>query len=975
MESARRVRTEASAPLRSYPTRRRVLPAARSLLAVVIFLALYGVEARTQSPGAPVIAAARELAPTALRGPDRGLLAGLLALLAIQLALIAALARTSAIRRRTSEALSEKTEELDRYFTSSLDLLCIADTSGRFQRLNPEWEKVLGYSIAELEGRRFLDYVHPDDLPSTLDTISRLDAQEEIHNFTNRYRCKDGSYRWIEWRSKPLGSIIYAAARDITDRIDAEERLRRSDERFNLAMLAVNDGIWDWNIRDGSVYFDSRYYSLSGYKPDEFPHRFDEFQSRVHPDDVDRVLAEARAHLEGSIPIFDVEFRFRRKDGSWMWIRGRGKGVARDDMNRIIRMVGTHTDVTDRKLAEEQLRQANLVVENSPAVLFRWRPEDWRTLMVSANVVQFSCAPEDLLSGRIPFASLIHPEDLKRVEREVREHTEAGLDRFEQTYRLVAPDGSVHWVDDRTKVVRDHGGRVLEYQGILLDITDRKKMAADLERSLNFQRALLDAVPVAVFYKDREAKYQGCNKVFAEIMGVTSEGIRGKTVQELWPGDMAETYHSKDLEIMDAPGRQTYEYRIRDLNGVERPVIFSKDVFRDERGEVAGIVGAFLDITERRRAEQGLEALNATLEQRIGDRTRELAEMNTSLAASNADLKKTLEDLHETQDSLVRSEKHAALGQLVAGFAHELNTPLGAILSSNRSLALLIETRLRDASRSVARMDPKVIEWFDARLRTSLGSRTQLEEPSRLRPRRLALESRLAAFGRPVSKNLEETILDLRLDEDERLFRLAADHPDIEEAIESLAVMVSIKTMSSVIAAAADKCADVVSALLFYSRKDEPAVAPSKVAVAKELDGLLDRCAAKLRLGVRVTKEYQCPGFVPGDRVTLNQVWMNLLTNALQAMEYRGVLGLSLEESGPFVAVSVRDTGPGVPAELREKIFEPFFTTKKSGEGTGLGLDLCRRIVERHGGRIELESEPGNTVFRVLLPRWDAAEG
>ena len=97
--------------------------------------------------------------------------------------------------KSAQEALREKTEELDQYFSTSLDLFCIADTQGYFRRLNPEWEKSLGYSLAELEGRRFLDFVHPDDLQETLRAVADLSAQKTVLNFTNRYRHRDGTYR------------------------------------------------------------------------------------------------------------------------------------------------------------------------------------------------------------------------------------------------------------------------------------------------------------------------------------------------------------------------------------------------------------------------------------------------------------------------------------------------------------------------------------------------------------------------------------------------------------------------------------------------------------------------------------------------------------------------------------------------------------------------------------------------------------
>ncbi len=132
-------------------------------------------------------------------------------------------------RTRAEALLREKQEELDRYFSTSLDLLCIADIDGHFIRLNPEWEKVLGYPIAELEGTLFLDYVHPDDLKATLAAVATLAGQNEVRSFENRYRRRDSSYAWIEWRARPVGNRIYAVARDITERKRIEQALRATN--------------------------------------------------------------------------------------------------------------------------------------------------------------------------------------------------------------------------------------------------------------------------------------------------------------------------------------------------------------------------------------------------------------------------------------------------------------------------------------------------------------------------------------------------------------------------------------------------------------------------------------------------------------------------------------------------------------------------------------------------------------------------
>lgn len=137
-----------------------------------------------------------------------------------------AIVRDVTARKQAETALRAKTEELDHYFTNSLDLLCIADTDGVFRRLNPEWERTLGYPLCEMEGRQFLDFVHPEDVVATLEVMRQLASGQPVANFTNRYRHRDGSYRWIEWRSYPEKNRIYAVARDVTARKQAEEALR-----------------------------------------------------------------------------------------------------------------------------------------------------------------------------------------------------------------------------------------------------------------------------------------------------------------------------------------------------------------------------------------------------------------------------------------------------------------------------------------------------------------------------------------------------------------------------------------------------------------------------------------------------------------------------------------------------------------------------------------------------------------------------
>ena len=162
-------------------------------------------------------------------------------------------------RKRAELALRHKTEELDRFFSLALDLLSIVSLDGYFVRLNNQWEKMLGYPLAELEGSRFLDYVHDDDLENTLQTLTQAKTGKAILNFVNRYRCYDGSYRWIEWRSVTHGHLIYAAARDITERKQTEAELRASRAYYQGILADQTDLICRF-LPDGQLTFVNQAY-------------------------------------------------------------------------------------------------------------------------------------------------------------------------------------------------------------------------------------------------------------------------------------------------------------------------------------------------------------------------------------------------------------------------------------------------------------------------------------------------------------------------------------------------------------------------------------------------------------------------------------------------------------------------------------------------------------------------------------------
>ncbi|MDY7013343.1 MAG: ATP-binding protein, partial [Cyanobacteriota bacterium] len=188
------------------------------------------------------------------------------------------------------------------------------------------------------------------------------------------------------------------------------------------------------------------------------------------------------------------------------------------------------------------------------------------------------------------------------------------------------------------------------------------------------------------------------------------------------------------------------------------------------------------------------------------------------------------------------------------------------------------------------------------------------------------------------------------------------------QILDTVYQLASVRESAQTISTATDKAAKVVFALKTYVRCD-PSAEKIVAKVTEGLETVLTLYHNQLKHKVEVIRRYEdnLPAIAcyPDE---LNQVWTNIIHNALQAMDHRGTLTLEVWQQDRHLCVSITDSGPGIPLEIQDKIFQPFFTTKPAGEGSGLGLDIVGKIVEKHQGRIELESAPGRTTFRIWLP-------
>jgi PAS domain S-box-containing protein len=295
--------------------------------------------------------------PKTLWSEYRGWVLGALIVFLGQTLLVVGLLVQRNLKRKAELSARQKTEELDQFFNVNLDILGIANTNGDFLRLNPAAERILGYTREELMAKRFLDFVHPDDLDRTREAVSTLASQQKIASFENRYRCKDGTYRWLQWSSAPAGNLIYAAARDVTDRKRAEEALRQRNQYIETVLEQAPIGFAVHTIDDGVARFVSaRFEEIYGVQRGALDSHYT-FFDKIWPNHPD-LRDEIRQRVVADMAPGDAH-RMRWENIPVPLCSGETRYITAINIPVLDQnlMVSTVQDVTEKVRAEEELRR------------------------------------------------------------------------------------------------------------------------------------------------------------------------------------------------------------------------------------------------------------------------------------------------------------------------------------------------------------------------------------------------------------------------------------------------------------------------------------------------------------------------------------------------------------------------------------------------------------------------------------------
>jgi PAS domain S-box-containing protein len=496
------------------------------------------------------------------------------------------------------------------------------DLEGRFTFGNQGFCESLGKPLDQIIGKTDFDFFPPDLADKYRRDDARVHASGTVFETTEDHVTTAGQRLFVQVVKAPIFDARGQVAGtqgifwDLTAHKRAEEELRKSRERFELAVQGSQDGLWDWDLTTDEVYYSPRYKAMLGYEDYEFPNRRGEWEERVHPNDLDRVQSEMRAHFKSHESLSWVEFRMRHKDGSYRWIRSRAF-VLREPTGRVYRIAGSHEDITDRKNAEEELAQErhllHTLMDNLPDAIYF---TDTTPRFIRANK-----ALTDLMGLDDPAQAVgktyfdYFPEEVARL------FTEVDLEIIRTGHPIVAKerpaprrDGRIIWFSTTKMPLRDREGNIIGLFGVSRDITQRKQEEIALRESEERYRSVIAAMQDGIVLLDADGSIRACNASAERILGLSADQMMGRTpLDPRWGAIREDGSPFPDEARPPVVTLRTGQSCSNVIMGVHKPdgsltwlSVNSQPLFDPDGTTLAGVVACFADVTDRRRTEEAL---------------------------------------------------------------------------------------------------------------------------------------------------------------------------------------------------------------------------------------------------------------------------------------------------------------------------------------------------------------------------------
>ena len=849
------------------------------------------------------------------------------------------------------------------------DGVIVGDLQGNVTYWNSAALRMHGYTSAAEARRHLSEYADVfvltradgEIVPFDQWPLARLARGEAVAGFEAAVTRTDAGLRRVLQYD---GAAIVADAgrpqvmltvRDVTEQRLAEGAAAEAQSHLRQLIESLPQLVWTCRGSDGACdYASPQFVRYTGVPPERL--RDAGWVEQVHPDDRVRMGADwGQALATGRA--YQSEYRLKGADGAYRWFAGRAVPV-RDPSGRVSRWFGTSTDVHDARLAAEARAVLAAIVEHSTDAIVGKSLDGTITSWNRAAHRMFGYAADEAIGRNVV---MLLPADRPHEERDImaRIHAGQGIEHFES--RRVARDGEVIDVSLTISPIRDPVGRVVGASKIARNITARLAADRAVRTSYGLLRAMVEGIDDPIYLKGRDGRYLLGNAALGRAMGRPLSAVIGETADHVFGPDRATAMRESDRQVIDGGATLTYEEAIAVHDG-PRHYLTTKAPYRDADGQVVGILGISRDVTPLKSAERALRESERHLRGVLDGLLvyvavlrpgGQLAGMNramrVALVAHGVDV-----DAIDGQPVLdvpmpgvsvqILDRLRAAVGRAAAGEEARLDAaPLadgdaGVVLDLTFSpmrgedgrvshlVVSAVDVTDRERAARQARDRQAALAHLE-RVRTmghmAAGLAHELTQPFGAIRNYAAACRRLLAGGRMPAERLGQVLGDI-----------GAEAARAGAIVQRLRGFVQKQQLQEAAVAINDVVADAVRLFEFDLRQ---AGVETRVELAEGLPP------------------------VRADAVQVGQVLVNLIRNALDATSKLGpdrrLVVVRTAAVDHQVRVSVRDQGCGIPAKELGRVFDAFFTTKP--DGLGIGLALCRTIVEEHGGQLSAEANPG----------------
>ncbi len=919
-------------------------------------------------------------------------------------------------KKETEKQLKRSLNFIDKVMNSSpFDVFVYDVLEEKNIFVNNNVINTLGYSAKEVEemGIGFLQkIIYPKDLEIFNKNHADLKelTQNAMNTFEFRVVASDGSVKWLNnqisvFSRDEQGRVkeIIGVARDITEKKEAEEYLRENIHFVNKITETIPSYIFVQDIVSQEVIFSNRSILADlGYIEEDFEDPLKVFWEIIHPDDLP-LLTKFQDDLKYvGDGVLRQEFRFRHADGSWRWIHVALSAFKKDASENIIQIIASSMDITERKEAELHLQESQhfvqSILDTSPNSIYVYDLEKRSNIFSARSPGDDLGYPTEYFKslGDNFMPALLHPDDFDENVKHWEELKTLKNGEVKSVEgRLKHADGSWRWFHLRHSVFkRDETGQVVQVIGIATDITDLKKTENQLEESKAFITKIMEANPnVIIIHELKSQTPIYINRYVEEILGYTSEEILAMGMDAfkilIHPDDQPKILkHLEEFALGGFETSRTIEYRARDKQGNWHWGLSKDSAFeRDSEGKVTKVIAAATEITERKKIEEEIKRLNASLEEIVEERTGELRKNQEQLKdrekqltiITNAvpalisyidkDLKYVFANDHYYKVFNVEGSINGKyISELIGEESFKIIFPMLKRVLAGEELTL--ENNFLSKNNEKVYFKLNYIPDTDNRgevkgfivMGTDLTDRYNYERSLEERNVELIkINSELDNFIYTASHDLKSPIVNM-----EGLLKSL-----LEEANQQCKG--DINEMLNFVVLSVEKLKKTIEELSEISKIQKGTENyEERIGIEEIIRDFKVEYSEQIKSShAEIFSDLSVPS-IKFSRKNFRSVIYNMLSNAIKfrSPERAPIISIRSESiSGNYILITISDNGMGFDMSKKDKVFGMFKRLHSHVEGTGVGMYIVKRIMENASGKIEVESEEGvGTSFRLYFP-------